>query len=48
MCDASHQGYLVYLPGEDTARFHSHSRAGDRASRQLLPALAEATTAVVD
>jgi hypothetical protein len=46
VCDASHQGYMVYLPGEDTARFHSHSPASDRASGRLLPAFAAAAAAV--
>ena len=48
MCDASHQGYLVYLPREDTARFHSHSRAAVRASGRLLPALSAAAAAVFE
>jgi hypothetical protein len=46
VCGESHQRYLVYLPREDTARFHSHSRAADRASGHLLPALAAAAAAV--
>ena len=35
----------MYLPREDTARFHSHSRAAVRASGRLLPALAAAAAA---
>jgi hypothetical protein len=46
VCDVSHQGYLVYLPREDTARFHSHSPAANRASGRLLPAFAAAAAAV--
>jgi hypothetical protein len=46
VCDGSHQEYLVYFPMEDTARFHSHSRAADRAPGRLLPALAAVAAAV--
>ena len=36
----------MYLPREDTTRFHSHSLAAVRASGRLLPTLSAAAAAV--